>query len=305
MAGGRKIDEQPKVHLGVGDRGCQCRAMAPTGIDLHDARTIVEWVLGISLEPAGPRNLETGHDFHLLEDGRRIGAMVVARSICPSSGPQACGPVRRLSWNAGGRRSWVVRLEALGRSGPDERMIVGLLAELERAGGTGFQRADQVRVAALRAAGVRLSPAERVLEDLAAFGVVEAEPYLGDDLPTVMNGASGPARTTAQAVNEAVEDAAWRPANRACFAGCGVGDRHLFVWLDPADLNAYAAMDADDVPSPPLQAPETTSLWVARRPPANNHDLLADRVWQTNAVGEWEDLGSVVRRRVLAPASAG
>jgi len=280
--------------------------MAPTGIDLHDARTIVEWVLGISLEPAGPRNLETGHDFHLSEDGRRIGAMVVARSIRPSPGPQACGPVRRLSWNAGGRRSWVVRLEALGRSGPDERMIVGLLAELERAGGTGFQRADQVRVASLRAAGVRLSPAERVLEDLAAFGVVEAEPHLGDDdLPTVMTRASEPARTTVEAVNEAVEDEAWRPANRARFAGCGAGDRHLFVWLDPANLGAYAAMDGDDMPSSPLQAPETTSLWVARRPPGDDHDLLADRVWQTNAVGEWEALGSVVRRRVLAPASGG
>jgi len=66
-------------------------------------------------------------------------------------------------------------------------MIVGLIGELERAGGDGFQRADQVRVAALRAVGVRLSPAERVLEDLAVFGVVGAEPGPAHDTqPTVV-----------------------------------------------------------------------------------------------------------------------
>jgi len=103
-------------------------------------------------------------------------AMVIAHSGRPPH-PPFRGSAGQLSWEASALcRSWVVYLEAAPRSGPDERMIVGLIGELERAGGGGFQRADQVRVAALRAAGVRLSPAERVLEDLAVFGVVRAEP---------------------------------------------------------------------------------------------------------------------------------
>jgi len=284
--------------------------MPPTGLDLQDARAIVEWVLGAAVDPVGSLDGPLGQDFDLSEGGRRTGAMVVARSVPPAR-PQSWGSVRRQSWDARGWRSWVVRLGSVGGSGPDERMIVGLLAELEGAGGTGFQRADQVRVAALRAAGVRLSPEERVLEDLEVFGVVAADSLIGDDRPpTVVAKAYDPAFTSAEAVNDVVEDEVWRPATRARLisahgdAGAGTGDRHLFVWLDPADLVATAAMDPDEVPAPPLLSPETTILWVARRP-SSNDGVVADRVWQTNPAGEWESLGSVTDRRVMARASRG
>jgi len=282
--------------------------MPPTGLDLQDARAIVEWVLGAAVDPVGTPGSLLGQDFDLSEGGRRTGAMVVARSVAPAR-PQSWGSVRRQNWDARGCRSWVVRLGSVGGSGPDERMIVGLLAELEGAGGTGFQRADQVRVAALRAAGVRLSPEERVLEDLEVFGVVAAESLLGNDgPPTVVAKAPEPAVSSAEAVNTAVEDEAWRPETRARLigapggAGSGAGDRHLFVWLDPANHVATAAMDPDEVPAPPLLSPETTILWVARRP-SGNDGVLADRVWQTNPAGEWESLGSVTDRRVMARAS--
>lgn len=284
--------------------------MPPTGIDLHDAKAIVQWVLGVHLERAvpsgsgGATGSAGGQDFDLSEGGRRTGAMVVARSVATSH-PQTWGSVTRLRWGAGGRRSWAIRLEAVTRSGPDERMIVGLLAELEGAGGAGFQRADQVRVAALRAAGVRLSPAERVIEDLAAFGVVGAESRFDpEEPPTVAAKASEAACTYSEAINEVVEDEAWRPTNRARLTGSDVDERHLFVWLDPANTVANDAMDPDEVPAPPLLAPETTTLWVARRPPTDG-GFLADRVWQTNATGEWEALAAVRGRRVLAPASPG
>jgi len=182
-------------------------------------------------------------------------------------------------------------------------MIVGLLAELERAGGTGFDRADQVRVAALRASGIRLSPAERLLEDLAAFGVDGAAADTDrSGPPTVVAKASEPAVTSVEVVNQAVEDAVWRVPNRVRLGCTEVGDNHLFVWLNRADPVATAAMDPDEVPRPPLLAPETTTLWVARRP-ATEDGGLADRVWQTNGAGEWEALGPVLRRHLLAPAS--
>ncbi|MGI9021962.1 MAG: hypothetical protein ACR2HV_01780 [Acidimicrobiales bacterium] len=272
------------------------------GSDLHDAKVIVGWVLGASVEPTAHADSPTGHDFDLYESGRRFGAMAVARSDRPPH-PQSSGSTRRLSWDARGLgRSWMVRLVAAQRSGPDERMIVGLLAELERAGGTGFQRADQVRVAALRTAGVRLSPAERVLEDLAVFGVVGAEsgPANGT-VPTVVAKVTEGAFTAAEAVNEAVEDEAWRPGNRARLRR-GADERHLFVWLDEANLVAHAAMDDDAPPAPPLLAPETTTLWVARRG-AVDAELLTDRLWQTNGAGQWEALGPVMRRRLVSPAS--
>ncbi len=264
----------------------------------------MEWVLGVYAEPAVQRSGRQVHDFDLFEGGRRTGALVVARSTRRSSS-SPWGSMRRQRWDAGGRRSWVVRLGSVSRSGPDERMIVGLLTELEDSGGTGFRRADQVRVAALRAAGVRLSPAERVLEDLEVFGVVAADSQGGEGMPTVVAKAPEPTFTSPEAINEAVEDEAWRPGNRDRLAGSGTGaaDCHLFIWLDPADIVAHAAMDPDAVAAPPLLAPETTVLWVARRP--RTTVALADRVWQTNAFGEWEALGSIVNRRVLAPTSGG
>jgi len=182
-------------------------------------------------------------------------------------------------------------------------MIVGLLAELERAGGTGFQRADQVRVAALRAAGVRLSPAERVLEDLAVFGVVGAEPGVAKGCrPTVVAKFPESSAISAEAVNEAVENEAWRAGTRARLARSDAEDRHLFVWLASPDVGARAAMDPDVVPAAPLLVPETTTLWVARRAAADG-EVLADRVWQTNALGEWEALGPVTGRRLAVAAS--
>jgi len=277
--------------------------MSLTETDRHDAKLIVEWVLGVALEPrvAVPVG---GADFDLLEDGRRTGAVVVARSH-RSPHLRAWGSVRRLSWEASGLRSWLVRLGPVSRSGPDERMIVGLLAELELAGGAGFERADQVRVAALRAAGVRLSPAERVLEDLAVFGVVGAEPDQGTGCRmTVVAKVPESTDTSVDAVNEAVETEAWRADNRGRLARTDAEDRHLFVWLSPTDVAARAAMDADEVPAPPLLVPETTALWVARRPAADS-DLVADRVWQTNPLGQWEALGSVARWCLAIPASRG
>ncbi len=267
--------------------------MLPTESDLHDARVIVERVLGASVEAAEPRSPMEGHDFDLSEGGRPTGAMVVARSVCPPQ-PQFRGAKRRLVWVAVGQRCWVIRLEAVSRAGLDGHMIVGLLAELEAAGGTAFQRADQVRVAALRAAGVRLSPAERVLEDMVAFGVVGAESRLGPpDPPTVVATEPSPAIALAEAINEAAEDEVWAPATRARFPCADAGDHHLFVWLDSAGIAADATMGPDVVPPPPLLAPETTTLWVA----------VADRVWQTNGVGEWEALGPICQPRLLVPAS--
>ncbi len=135
-------------------------------------------------------------------------AMVIAHSGRPPH-QHLRGPVGQLSWDAGTLcRSWVVYLEAAPRSGPDERMIVGLIGELEQAGGGGFQRADQVRVAALRAAGVRLSPAERVLEDLAVFGVVRAE--------------TGPAHGAGSTVVAKVPDS----ASTSCDASTGACEGH-------------------------------------------------------------------------------
>jgi len=278
--------------------------MPPTEADLHDARAILEWVLGVSLERSRLQGPVAGGDFSLSEEGRRTGGLVVVRSV-RSSSTQSWGTVRRSSWDAAGRRSWVIRLDAGRRSSSDEFVVPRLLVEFEQAGGTEFRRADQVRVAALRAAGVRLTPAERVLEDLAMFGVVGAESEVGSGVPPrVVAKTPVTAFTSSDAINNAVEDEAWRPANRARLADArlATGDRHLFVWLDPADLVATSAMEADEVPAPPLLAPETTTLWVARRPYATDGGL-ADRVWQTSAEGEWEALGAMANRRVLAPVS--
>ena len=276
--------------------------MSHTEIDLYDAKAIVEWVLGVDLEPSD-RSSGLAPDFDLFEGGGRTGAMVVARSARPPH-PQSWKSVRHLTWDARGlHRSWVVRLETSTRSGPDERMILGLLAELELSGGSGFQRSDQVRVASLRAAGVRLSPAERLLEDLAVFGVIGAES--GDTVPrTVVVKVGEVAFASVEVVNEAVEDEAWRAENRIRLGATDAADRHLFVWLDGANFVAHAAMDPDRLPVSPLLAPDTTTFWVARRP-ALHDDLLADRVWQTNGGGEWESLGPVMRRRLVGPGIRG
>lgn len=274
--------------------------------DAQDARTIVEWVLGTRAEPSASAGTPGGYDFDLVDNGRRAGILAVTRSARPAH-PRPWGSVRRLQWDAAGLEwSWVVRFGPGHGPAVDRRMITGLLQELEQAGGEGFQRADRVRVAALRAAGVRLSPAERVIEDLAAFGASAAErspcvpprPVVTAKLPQAGS-------TSAEAVNEAVEDEAWRGGNRARLAPVDAGDRHLFVWLDEADVAAWAAMGPDVVPAPPLLTPEATTLWVARRPvAAAAGDLLADRLWQTDDDGRWDALGPV-RRTASRPGDAG
>lgn len=96
---------------------------------------------------------------------------------------------------------------------------------------------------------------------------------------------------SAHLVNDVVEDEAWRKEHLDRITGTPVLQRHLFVWLDDVDHAARRAMEPDVPPERPLSPLAITCLWVARRPAGSA--WLADRLWQTDAGGEWETLAPV------------
>lgn len=202
--------------------------MAATQLQRHDARTIVEWVLGVTGRPA---TRPDGHHFDLWEKGELVGGLLVVSAGAVPTFPDG-----------------------------------------DRAGGG----------------------ADRGTSELAPH---RTRPRASASLcpPVVVSATSGAERAgSAAAVNEVIEDEAWRKENLDRLGGVGGGQRHLFVWLGEEHGDAFSAMDRDVPPEPPLQPLGITTLWSARRPAARA-GWLADRVWQSNPRGEWEALEAVPR----------
>jgi hypothetical protein len=140
------------------------------------------------------------------------------------------------------------------------------------------------------------------LDILAALGVVQGAGAVMARGPSVVALApAGIGASSAHVVNEVVEDEAWRPETRGWAGEVDAGNRHLFVWVDDADIDARVAMEPDVPPEPPLLPLGLTHAWVARRP-AQPGPVVADRVWQTNEQGMWEGLGPVRRPLVAVPS---
>ena len=253
----------------------------------HDAAAIVEWVLGVAVVPA---NRSASYDFDILGSETVGGALHVADAAPsePSSYPLFCAAPTL-------QRSWVLTVVSDASVLGEHWKIRRLLAVLERAeawefghapGGASFagDLAGGLAVDALNAVGV-----------MAGLGVPTGE------YPAVIRLTGPRVGGAAHVVNDVVEDRVWLDDGRKRMdrvAGC----RHLFVWIDETDLAACWAIESDIPPEAPVRPPELTSLWVARRA-APGTGLLADRLWQTNDVGEWEALGPVSMNILLTPLS--
>ena len=243
----------------------------------HEAAALVEWVLGVTVVPAGDAD---SYDFDIIESGEAGGALQIADAAPagPPSYPVVCAAPNL-------QRSWVLTVVS-------ERALLGehwkvrrLLAVLERSSAWEFGRTSGAGSASEDLPGTLAVDALNALGVLAGVGVPTAE------YPAVIRLTGPRVGGSAHTVNDLVEDRAWLGDGRERMdrvAGC----RHLFVWIDESDLAAWWAMESDIPPEAPVRPAELTSLWVARRAaPATG--LLADRVWQTNDAGDWEALNPV------------
>lgn len=248
-----------------------------------EAKAIVEWVLGLTAEPTGD-----GEDFRLFDRGRSVGhlGVLVAASPRQPAGPSLVVP--------GLTRSWLLyhppSAEILARL----RTVVDILADLEAAGivsiGTpGSPHVPRGAVRSLAHHGVSraLSLEEDPGEARIAFAPTPHWP--------------APGHSPCHLVNDVVEDEAWADADARRADPVHPGERHLFVWLDPADLEVRAAMEADSPPAPPVLPAGLDVVWVARRA-SRRSGLVADRIWQTGASAQWEPLAPV--RRTIRPLAA-
>lgn len=256
----------------------------PEGCGEREARAIVEWVLG---GVTTPLSREPGRHFQLVDGSGAVGTLSVRAAGTPRRliQPSLVVPAPALA------RSWLLyhppSAELLARV----RTVVDILADLDAAG-----------VRAIGGKG-QAAPARGVLRSLAHHGISRAVSLDEDPGQAVISFAPppswlSPGHSAAHLVNDVVEDEAWADADARRRDGPEPGDRHLFLWLDPTDLEVRAAMEADRPPAPPVRPGGLDVVWVARRAPLHS-GLVADRIWQTGADGEWETLAPV--RRTIRP----
>ena len=243
--------------------------------DKRDGAAVVEWVLGLTATPSRG----SFHDLDLRDRGGTIvGALEVAPLRPVRAYPHTCAAPTL-------RRSWVLGVvpggHLLQRHGEARR----LLARLESADVWSFGPDGLTEDEAGSGQPSLLS------EGFAELGVVSGTSVESVAYPPVVHVVSAAgAATSGSALNELVERAVW---DRERAPATGV-DRHLLLWVGDRDLEARAAMERDVPPTPPLLPERAGSVWLARRGGLDGL-FLADRLWQTNDLGEWETLGPVPR----------
>ena len=116
-----------------------------------------------------------------------------------------------------------------------------------------------------------------------------------------------PADQVARADGRGVEEAVLKEANKtdnlAKLRAVGGAERHLFVYIDPANFPAYLAITEGDLPPgvPPLPA-EITHVWAATM--ISSHSEYA--VWTATSVRSWESAGIVtIESKSLAAQNVG
>ena len=243
--------------------------------DKRDGASVLEWVLGLTATPSRG----SFHDFDLRDRGGTVaGTLDVAPLRPPPAYPHTCTAPNL-------RRSWVLGVvpggHLLGRHGEARRLLAGLeRADVWQFGPDGLTEDE--------AGGDQPSG---LSDGFAELGIVSGTSLESAAYPPIVQvvSASGPA-TCASGLNELVERAVWDRERRP---DPGVA-HHLLLWVGGTDLEARAAMERDGPPEPPLLPEQVGSVWLARcgRPEGL---FLADRVWQTNDLGEWEALGPVPR----------
>ena len=260
--------------------------MPGTRDEEQDAKAIVEWVLGVAASPGG--STSAPGTFQLIDGNGVVGSLSVRVARTPPwlAQPSLVVPAPALS------RSWLLyhppSAEVLCRL----RTIVDILAHLDAAGtSTVGGSASRPSVGG-------------ALRSLALYGVSRAISLDEEPGEAVISFAPPPywlarGHSPGHLVNDAVEDEIWADADARRWDGSHEGgEQHMFVWLDPADLEVRAAMEADSPPAPPIRPGGLDIVWVARRAPRRS-GLLADRIWQTGADGDWEPLAPV--RRTIRP----
>lgn len=264
------------------------RHMTGTDPDHQDAIAIVEWVLGVAASPVGGDGQD---DYRLTGGDGTIGTLGlgVARTPLWLTQPSLVIPAPALT------RSWLLYHPPSAEILCHLRTVVDILGDLDAAG-----------VGALDAP--RSQPGVgAAVRSLGRFGVLRAMSLDQDPGEAVISFAPPPywlaaGHSPSHLVNDAVEDEIWAGTGARRWDGSAPClERHMFIWVDPADLGLRAAMEADCPPAAPIRPGNVDVVWVARHAPRRS-GLLADRIWQTGADGEWEPLAPV--RRSVRPLAA-
>lgn len=255
--------------------------------DEQEATAIVEWVLGVTVAPGWGSG--GGGDVRLVDGlgGNWTLSVRTARTPPRLAQPSLVVPAPALT------RSWLIYHPPSSDLLSRLRIVADILADLDAAG-----------VRALGAAGSSGAGTGGALRSLAHHGVSRAISLDEEPGNAVISFAPPPywvarGHSPSYLVNDVVEDEVWADADARRWDGSSQdGERHAFVWIDPADLEVRAAMEADSPPAPPIRPGGIDVVWVARRA-ASGSGLVADRIWQTGTDGEWEPLAPV--RRTIRP----
>ena len=250
------------------------------------ASCLIEAVLvGTRMKKIRPERLRT-HDFDLLDPNGHIIAAVEVTVSLDKTVKETIIPIR----NGGPvktklcKKDWWIQAEPGADIREIRRNADKYLADVEAAGIERF----------LGPVDWRKPTVERIFRDLRVYSgsavVHWKDPgHIWIDLP----GAGG--RVAASNVVEAVMREA--PNNLKKLAAANTDQRHLVVYLDPANYLPWKSLVDSDPPSESPHLPtEITDIWVITET-RSAHEYIA---WRTSALSPWQRIGPL-----LLPLAAG